>query len=271
MSEHAGYPLGTSDTELERLLVQTEAYAPQSRWLLDRLAIAPGAKVVDIGCGPLGILDLLSDRVGPTGEVVGLDRAARMIELGRQVLAARNLDNVRLVQGEADNTGLPREAFDFVHERTLLIDVPNPEAVVAEMVALARPGGIVALQDPDQVSWVCDPPNATWDRLIDAVEALQRQEGRDVYIGRRLHRLLIDAGLVDVQVQVHALTWRPGHPNHLLLMTVVEHLRDQILESGIYGEDNLDGDLGVLRVHLERPDSLTVQPLICQAWGRKPG
>lgn len=265
------YPLGTTDAELSRLVVQTEAWAPHSRWLLDQLNIATGSKVLDVGCGPLGILDLLSERVGPTGSVTGLDREARMIELGQALLAERNLRNVRLVQGDAANTGLPHGTFDVVHERTVLINVANPDEIVAEMAALTRPGGMVVLQDPDQVSWVCDPPHPAWDRLVDAVKSVLRDQGRDIHIGRRLHRLLRDAGLVDVEVHAQAPIWRLGHPYHQLLITFVGLVRAQILERALYGEDDLDADLDALRNHLEKPESLTVQPLIFQAWGRKPG
>ncbi|MFF4031346.1 methyltransferase domain-containing protein [Streptomyces sviceus] len=64
----------------------------------------PGARAVDVGCGPLGILDLLCDRVGPDGEVVGLDVQGEMLDLARQVLADRNAQNVRLVESDAAAT-----------------------------------------------------------------------------------------------------------------------------------------------------------------------
>ena len=53
--------------------------------------------------------------------------------------------NVEVVQGDAHRTGFPSAAYDLVHARTLLINVPDPAAVVAEMVRLTRPGGWVAV------------------------------------------------------------------------------------------------------------------------------
>src|SRR5262249_22803048 len=68
------YPLGGTSTERDRLLRQAEQFEPTANWLLDQIAIQPGCRVVDIGCGPIGILNLLSKRVGPRGAVIGVER-----------------------------------------------------------------------------------------------------------------------------------------------------------------------------------------------------
>src|ERR1700756_253354 len=58
------YLLGHSANEEERLRRQPGELASDSRQLLDRLNIRPGDRAIDIGCGPQGIIDLLSERVG---------------------------------------------------------------------------------------------------------------------------------------------------------------------------------------------------------------
>jgi ubiquinone/menaquinone biosynthesis C-methylase UbiE len=78
--EPAEYILGSSQTERARLLAQCRIYVPETQWLLDHLGIKPGWRALDVGCGPLGILDLLSAHVGPTEVVVGLERDPRMLE-----------------------------------------------------------------------------------------------------------------------------------------------------------------------------------------------
>ena len=70
MPEQPEYILGSSDAERERLIRQSAAHEPEAIWLLDQIGVQPGWRAVDVGCGPLGILNLLSDRVGPTGAVV---------------------------------------------------------------------------------------------------------------------------------------------------------------------------------------------------------
>ena len=139
------YILGADDSELERLITQAEIHRPEAEALLDRVPIDVGARALDLGCGPLGVLDLLSERVGSTGEVVGLDNESRMIALAQRAIAERELRNVTLLQGDAYASGLPADSFDLAHERLVLNNVTAPEAVVREMVRVVRPGGWVAL------------------------------------------------------------------------------------------------------------------------------
>lgn len=135
------YVLGADDTERMRLLQQGETYRTEASLLLDRLGVEPGWDVLDVGCGPLGILDLLSERVGPTGTVTGLDQEPRMLEMAAQSLAERGLKDVRLLVADAAATGLPDGSFDFVHERLVLLNVVQTEKIVAELVRLTRLGG----------------------------------------------------------------------------------------------------------------------------------
>ena len=79
-AEAQHYPLGGTQTERDRLLAQARQYEPAASAFLDRLSIKPGSRAIDIGCGPIGILDLLSQRVGPSGAVVGLEREARFAD-----------------------------------------------------------------------------------------------------------------------------------------------------------------------------------------------
>jgi SAM-dependent methyltransferase len=246
-------------------------FASEARWLLDRIGVAPGWRAVDLGCGPLGILDLLSERVGPGTSVTGLDRELRMIAMARASLAERPWVRARLLESDAAATGLRRASFDLAHARLVLVNVPNPAAVLAEMAALVRPGGVVATQEVDWLSWTCEPPHPAWDRLLAANEAVWNGRGLDVRIGRRLPGLLRAAGLVDVEFKVHARAFHPGEPYHSLLLTFTRLHRAEILARGLLNEWELDGAMAALEAHLAKPGTLTIYALFCQAWGRKPG
>lgn len=127
------------------------------------------------------------------------------------------------MEAEAAGTGLERESFDFAHVRFLLVNVPGPEQVVTELAALARPGGVVALQEVDWISWICQPPRPAWDRLRDALRDFRARRGLDVHLGRRLPGLLRGAGLGEVGFRA---TW-PAYidgagDNHTLLVTFAQ-------------------------------------------------
>ena len=172
------YPLGGTSTERDRLLSQAEQYESTANWLLDQIGVQNGWRAVDIGCGPIGILNLLSQRVGPSGTVIGLEREQRFVEMARAEIAKRGLGNVTMVQGDGLNTSLEKGSFDLVHERLVLINVSAREAFLTEMLSLLRPGGTVALEDVDNVSWLCQPAHPSWDILLNAFHTVFHAGGR---------------------------------------------------------------------------------------------
>ncbi len=154
----AVYSLGSSPAERDRLRRQSGELRDHSLLLLNQTGLTEGERAIDVGCGTIGILDLLADRVGPQGHVTGLDFEPANVALARQFVADRGLANVEVIEGDAHQTGFPSESYDLVHTRTLLINIPDPATVVTEMVRLTRPGGWVAALEPDGGGSVCYPP-----------------------------------------------------------------------------------------------------------------
>src|SRR5262245_66535061 len=114
MAQRDEYLLGYRRAEQERLQEQARQLADESAWLFDQLAIASAARVVELGCGPHGCLDLLAQRVGPSGTVIGVERSGDAVELARAMVREQDLGNVEIVHGDARATGLPRGEFDLV-------------------------------------------------------------------------------------------------------------------------------------------------------------
>src|SRR5271170_5692902 len=83
MAEAPHYVLGHSDAELERLRLQSALYADATRRVIRESGIAPGMRVLDIGCGPGDVAMLIADAVGPSGKVVAIDREPRAVETAR--------------------------------------------------------------------------------------------------------------------------------------------------------------------------------------------
>ncbi len=203
MSASRRYLLGDSPAEIRHLVEQAEVYAHEASELFDAIGIKTGMSAIDVGCGVMGVLHLLAERVGADGRVVGLDREPRMVESGRRFADARGLA-VEFVEADATATGLPDATFDLVHARTLLLNVRNPQEILAEMVRIARPRAVVAVQEPDAASWTCDPPHPAWDILRTGILNAYRRTGKDFNIGRRIARMLRDARLEDVGVRATA-------------------------------------------------------------------
>lgn len=243
-------------------------YADEAEELLDLIGVATGASVADVGCGTLGILAVLRDRVGVAGRVVGVDRDARILETASQVDAELGL-HVEFVLGDATGLSIPADSFDLVHERTVLLNVTDPEAVIAEMIRITRPGGVIALQEPDSSAWICDPPHPAWEQLrAELIDAYARN-GKDFNMGRRIARLLRDAGLADVQVRATARVTQAGDYYQTFLLALTSLVREQIIAGGQLTETEFEARSASLRAHLAREHTLTCQPTMWQAWGRK--
>jgi ubiquinone/menaquinone biosynthesis C-methylase UbiE len=267
------YALGADTDETARLQRQSEELQPEARALLGRLrelGLRPGQTAIDLGCGPRGILDLLAEAVGPGGRAVGLDADPAHVAAARQYAVSHGFANVEVLAGDARHTGLPAESFDLVHTRTLLVTIPEPADVVAEMVRLARPGGLVASQEADAEFSICYPPLPEWDRLLSLFRASFPRAGADLRLGRRLTELFREAGLTDVGATVYASSYPAGHSRRTVIPDLVRSLHPVILGLGLAGERELADVDAAVRAHLADPRTLMMPHLLVTAWGRKP-
>jgi SAM-dependent methyltransferase len=267
------YALGADTDETARLQRQSDELQPEARALLARLGelgLRPGQAALDLGCGPRGILDLLAGAVGPGGRVVGIDADPAHVTAARQYASGQGLVNVEVLAGDARHTGLPAESFDLVHTRTLLVTIPEPAEVVAEMARLARPGALVASQEADAEFSICYPPLPEWDRLLSLFHASFPRAGADLRLGRRLPELFREAGLIDVGATVYASSYPAGHSRRTVIPDLVRSLHPVILGLGLAGERELADVDAAVRAHLADPRTLIMPHLLVTAWGRKP-
>ena len=264
------YALGSSPAESARLQRQADELALDSRDLLDRVGLRPGQAVIDLGCGPRGILDMLAGRVAPAGRVVGLDADPAHTAMAAEFAAGRGLSGVQIMTADARRTGLASGSFDLVHVRTLLVNLPDPGDVAAEMVRLARPGGWVASMEPDTEHGRCDPPHPAFDRLCEIFTVAFRRNGADPWIGRRVPELFRQAGLDDVQVEARVQMYPPGNSRRTIRPDLVRAMRPQVLQMSLASAAELDELDAAARAHLQDPHTLVISGLLFLTWGRKP-
>jgi SAM-dependent methyltransferase len=266
------YVLGGTLTEQQRLIAQARAREAYARSMLDQIAIEPGDRALDVGCGPIGIMDLLSERVGSGGAVVGVEREPRFVEMAQAEITQRGLRNVQVINADALRTGLEKNSFDVVHERLVLINVPpaTQEAILAEMFPLVRPGGTIALQEYDAISYVCYPEHPSWKLLCGIFNDTFHAAGGNDFVGRSLAHLLRSAGVQNLEMRTHLELPKVGEYQRTHLLSLIEAMRAQILASERIGEAELREHMAALSEHLSDPTTTLIDKLVVQAWGRKP-
>jgi ubiquinone/menaquinone biosynthesis C-methylase UbiE len=121
--------------------------------LLDRADVAPGMRVLDVGCGPGRITLPVALRVGANGEVVALDIQPAMLQRVQKKMEAQGVTNVRLLHAGAGEGKTELEAFDRAFLVTVLGEIPDKTAALREIFNALKPGGILSITevfpDPD--------------------------------------------------------------------------------------------------------------------------
>jgi ubiquinone/menaquinone biosynthesis C-methylase UbiE len=198
MSEYA---LGNLDTEHERLRRQADRLAADTERLFREAGIGAGQRVLDLGAGTGAVALLAARLVGPSGEVVGIERDPRTIERARSEASAADMPNVRFV--EADVGGMiDAGPFDAVVGRFILCWVPDPGAVLRQAATVVRPGGVMAFQEPWQGSVLALlEPLPLWHSAVQLLREVVRQSGGDPDIGAKLYGMFQDAGFADASVR----------------------------------------------------------------------
>ncbi len=258
------YPIEHRVGEIERLRIQSEGMAPDTIAMLDLFGPMNGWSCIDIGCGPGGITSILSERVGTSGRVVGIDMDTEFIKYARSK-AARN---VEFLLGNAYDCSLPPKMFDLVHMRFVASTAGTPEKLIAEACRLVRPGGIVALQEPDGSTLNCYPQHPAWDQLKKVLLAVFKGVGADLELARRLYNLAYKFGLLDVQYRTALLGVRSIDPMVDYLPSTVESLRGSVIKLGLMSEADLNAALVECRNHLSTAGTAFTMYTVAQVWGR---
>lgn len=254
---------------MRRLRIQADALAFEAGVLLDRIGVGDGWRCLDLGCGAGGITDLLSRRVGRLGQVVGLDPDPVNLAAAQAWAGGQRLRRVAFVQGDAFAPPLRDEAFDLVHLRYVMTTIGRHREVVEAALRLVRPGGWLAVEEADAAGLACYPDHPAWERLRAILFTAFARAGADVFAGRQVYRLLLEAGLEEVGFRPCQAGARRGDPLADFLPATVLSTKPVILREGLASEPEIDGLVAECRRHLSDPATVHTSVTVIQAWGRK--
>ncbi|MFF4761900.1 methyltransferase domain-containing protein [Streptomyces sp. NPDC001292] len=261
-----GYLLENRQTEAgERFDAFATLFDPTTFRHLEGLGVGPGWRCWEVGVGGTSVVSWLAERVGPTGTVVATD-----IDTSLVAGAAHPPVEVRVHDVGTEEPPSPGEGFDLVHARLVLVHVPDRERALRSMIKALRPGGRLLLEDADPAlqPLLCPdehgPAEELANRLRRGFRRLLADRGADLSYGRRLPRLLREAGLRQVEADAYFPVTSPACT--ALESATVRQIRTRLVAAGLATDEEIDQHL--TNVASGTMD-LTTAPMI-SAWGTKP-
>ena len=261
------YPLADQPSELERLLLQSRVWEPSGRQLLSKLDGGSGGRVLDVGCGALGWLRILSEWVGPSGQVVGTDIDESLLDAARSFLEAERISNVELVVDDLFESRLEPQSFDLVHARYVIAPLGRGRDQVASHRRLLRPGGSLVVEEWDLASWHFNPSAPAAERLIQLLSDIFAALGGEA--GRGLPELLREIGIEEPEIDAHVIALKPGHPYLRLPLQFSVALESRLLET--ISDDELASLRREAESELAEPGRWGTTFTLIQSWGRVEG
>lgn len=171
------------------------------RRTVERASLAPGASVLDVGCGSGASAIPAAVAVGPSGRVIGIDLARRLLDVARTKAAAQKLRNIEFQRADMTSLGYPDASFDAVVCVFAIFFVPDMVKQVRELWRVVRPGGTLAITtwgprmfEPGSQAWWSAVRQVRPD-LIATVSPWER-----ITTPQGLGRLLSDGGIVNAEI-----------------------------------------------------------------------
>ena len=181
------------------------------------LGIAPGMKVLDVGCGD-GTTALPAAKLG--ADVLGVDIASNLVAAGRKRAEAANLKNLRFTEGDASElSAISTASYDLVVSVFGAMFAPRPFDVAKELVRVTRPGGRIVMGN-----WI--PGDPTLVAQILKISAAYTPPPPEGFVSPmtwgdegQVRERFEAAGILPSNIRFERATWyfrQPGPPSELL-------------------------------------------------------
>jgi SAM-dependent methyltransferase len=262
------YVLATGAAAVRRLHVLHNIYSPAGKRILLHAGLTEGMRVADFGCGVGVVSRMLAQIVGPSGSVTGIDVNGAQLEEAAGLCAGEGFKNTRFVKASAESTGLPRDSFDLVYCRFLLLHLPDPASCLREMRAVLKPGGIIVVEDGDLAS-ATSVPRGPMDAFAKLFGRLGAVRGLNYSLSRDLYHMLKAEDFIAANIEIHQPAITDGE-NRSFLKWSVEEARPALLDAGITTSDELSQTLAEMQSAVDDPNVLILAPRMSIVWARKP-
>jgi ubiquinone/menaquinone biosynthesis C-methylase UbiE len=244
----------TMGVELGRLEAQAAVSWDKELAVLRSLGMRDATRVLEVGAGPGAITERLR-RALPSAAIVALEPEPALRSVADERLRGHG---VELIAGDATAIPLPDASVDFALARLVFQHLPDPVSAAREIRRVLVPGGRLAVVDVDGELWgVAQPRYPALEAIHAKAWASLASRGGDRMIGRRLWRILRDAGFGDLSLQPFAY-----HSDELGLdafAAVMDPARLRpLVETGVIGLEEYGRAVGGYLRFREDPDAFVL-------------
>jgi ubiquinone/menaquinone biosynthesis C-methylase UbiE len=190
------YPLGNTDAEHERLIRQAARVAPITERFFREAGIGLGQRVLDLGSGVGDVAMLVARLVGPSGEVVAIERDSNAVAKARARVTEAGFNNVSFNESNVDEI-LYGKPFDAAVGRFILMYLPDPVATLRSISQAVRPGGVFVFQEPCWIPVLAHLASLPlWFATASLIDkAMRASANHDM--GTELYQTFVKAGLPE--------------------------------------------------------------------------
>jgi 2-polyprenyl-3-methyl-5-hydroxy-6-metoxy-1,4-benzoquinol methylase len=264
------YPLGNTDAEHERLIRQAARVAPITERFFREAGIRPGQRVLDIGSGVGDVAMLVARLVGPSGEVVAVERDPKAIVKARVRVTEAGFQNISFSELDVGAI-LDGKPFDAAVGRFILMYLPDPVATLRSISQLVRPGGVLVFQEPDWIPVLAHLAKLPlWFATASLIDKTMRTSANHD-MGTELHHTFVEAGLPEPSVRMEVPMGKEPYLAQWYYDTLCS-LRPKVEQLHLPIESLGNLDTLVDRLQAEVAESKTVACWFAsvRAWCRKP-
>jgi ubiquinone/menaquinone biosynthesis C-methylase UbiE len=266
------YLLGHTPWAIQRLLRLGQIYQPFTRRVLVEAGVTTGMSVLDVGCGPGEVSLLAAELVGASGRVLGIDASADMLEVAQTRAQTAGLGHVSFQAADLRSLTLDQQ-FDALVGRFILMHLPQPEAVLRQLLQAVRPGGIVVFQEYDLSSYADAfyPPSPLWEQVYRLSTRAFERAGGNLHAGMQLPSMFRASGLPIPHMRYEASIGADRDwPGFEMRAADMRQFVPLILQFGLATEEEIEIDTLAERLREETVSQggAARLPILVSAWTR---
>jgi SAM-dependent methyltransferase len=270
MATDRDYVLGTHDEELTRLGLQHRVWRPVvlECWL--KAGIASGHRVLDVGAGPGYATVDLAQIVGPTGEVVALERSSKFVHAMKETVRARSLTNVKIHELDLMTDDWPKGGYDFSWCRWVLSFVSDPAVLIQKLAPVMGKGGMSIFHEyAHYETWRFFPRLPMQERFREHVIATWRESGGEPDAAPALPALLAANGFIIRSATPRIFVLRPDDDMWQWPAQFIEVYLPRLQEMGRIDQEFADKVRAELAEAEKNANGLMITPLVLEIVAEK--